>query len=63
VCFPEGKDIPAEFGRPMSREDALQSPRIKTVWAITDALATTVDPIREQVMARGGRKRRSEGRS
>jgi hypothetical protein len=63
VCFPDGEDIPAEFGRPMSREDALQSPRIQTIWAITDALATTVDPITEQVMARGGRKRRRWGRS
>jgi hypothetical protein len=54
--------IPAWMGRQMSREDALQSPRIKTVWAIVDALAATVDPITEQVRTyRGPRTARTAG--
>jgi hypothetical protein len=63
LSFPDGEDVPATLGRPMSRQDALQSPRIKTVWAITDALATTVDPITEQVMPRRFGRRRQPGRS
>jgi hypothetical protein len=62
VSFPDGGQIPSMYGRPMSREEALQSPRIDTVWAITDALATTVEPITEQVMTRGRRRRRRAGR-
>ena len=62
VSFPEGKDVPAMYGRPLSREEALASPRITTLWAITDAMAMTVDPITEQVAPWGGLRRRRAGR-
>jgi hypothetical protein len=49
VSFADPEDVPLWMGAPMSRADALASPRISTVWAITDALGLTVDPIAEQV--------------
>lgn len=57
LSFGEEEEIPAPLGRPMSREDALASPRITTVWAIVDALIEAVDPIAEQINAEGGNAR------
>jgi hypothetical protein len=52
VSFPSEDDVPAWMGRPMSRDEALGSPRIATVWSIIDALAEGVAPITEQVSPR-----------
>ena len=60
LSFDDPADIPAWMGRPMTREDALRSPRIETVWAILDALSVSVDPIAEQVT--GGLLRRDRVR-
>ena len=59
VSFADPEDVPPWMGAPMSRADALASPRISTVWAITDASGLTVDPIAEQVhpTRRRGRRR------
>ncbi len=56
LSFNRGEEIPALLGHPMSREDALRSPRINTVWAIVDTLAQTVGPITEQIHARDERR-------
>ena len=47
------------MGRPLTREEALRSPRNETVWAIVDALSVSVDPIAEQVA--GGRPTPQQG--
>ena len=59
LSFPSEQDVPTWLGRPMSRQDALGSPRIGTVWAVVDALSLSVPPITEQVHPRPRFRRRA----
>ena len=52
LSYPSEEDVPEWLGRRMSREEALASPRIRTVWALVDALSLSVAPITEQVSPR-----------
>ncbi len=49
---PKAEDLPAIFGRTVSREEALRHPLLRQVWQVVDALVVGVAPIAEQYHSR-----------
>ncbi len=54
LSFDPRSELPGLLGRPVSRSEALQHPRLTDLWAVVDELVVHVPPVAEQHNARDG---------